>query len=64
MKKLTIHNTMLLEELSEHVSIICDENMNMVLTDDDAEKLEHLIETEYPCAMLDYYLEEYGTGTN
>jgi hypothetical protein len=58
MKKLTMYNQLLLEEISKQVEIVCDENMNMVLTDEEAEKLEMLIEKEYPCAMLDYYLTD------
>lgn len=58
MKKLTMYNQLLLEEISKQVEIVCDENMNMVLTDEEAEKLEMLIEKEFPCAMLDYYLTD------
>lgn len=39
------------------INITCDENMNMVLTDEDAERLESVVEKFAPAAACDYVIE-------
>lgn len=57
MKRINIDNKELLEVLVENgINITCDENMNMVLTDEDAERLDSVVEEFAPAAACDYFL--------
>ena len=58
MKTIFTSNQELLEVLIENgINITCDENMNMVLTDEDAERLESVVEELAPAAACDYVIE-------
>lgn len=58
MKTIFTSNQELLEVLIENgINITCDENMNMVLTDEDAERLESVVEGFAPAATCDYVIE-------
>ncbi len=58
MKKINTDNQELLEILAEKgIEIICDENMEMILTDEDAEKIEDIVEEFAPAARDDYFFE-------
>ena len=59
MKKINTDNQELLEILAEKgIEIICDENMEMILTDEDAEKIEDIVEEFAPAARDDYFISE------
>lgn len=59
MKKINTDNQELLEILAEKgIEIICDENMEMILTDADAEKIEDIVEEFAPAARDDYFISE------
>ena len=58
MKRIITDNQELLEVLIENgINITCDENMNMVLTDEDAERLDSVVEEFAPAAACDYVIE-------
>lgn len=59
MKQIFTDNSELLEVLvSNGINIICDDQMRMTLSDEDAEKVEKVIEEFAPAAAFDYAIEE------
>ena len=58
MKKIYTDNQELLEVLAEKgIEIICDENMEMILTDEDAGKVKDIVNEFAPAARDDYFIE-------
>ena len=59
MKQIITNNTELLEVLVENgINIVCDDQMRMILSDEDAERLDKMIEEFAPAAACDYTVEE------
>ena len=59
MKQIITNNTELLEVLVENgINIICDDQMRMTLSDEDAERLNKMVEDFAPAAACDYTVEE------
>lgn len=59
MKTIFTSNQELLEVLYEHgINIIFDENMNMVMDDEDAERIDSIVQEFAPAALCDYCIEE------
>lgn len=59
MKQIITNNNELLEVLVEKgINIICDDQMRMTLSDEDAEILEEVVEVFAPAAACDYTVEE------
>ena len=59
MKQIITDNTELLEVLVEKgINIICDDQMRMTLSDEDAERLDKMVEEFAPAAACDYTVEE------
>lgn len=58
MKKITTNNSELLEVLvSNGIEIICNENMEMVISDEDADKVQGIVSIYAPAASDDYVIE-------
>lgn len=58
MKKIITSNETLLEILTENgINLECDENMDIVITDEDARKVADIIEEYAPAAEFDYTIE-------
>ena len=59
MKQIITNNTELLEVLAENgINIVCDDQMRMILSDEDAERLDRMVEEFAPAAACDYTVEE------
>lgn len=59
MKQIITNNTELLEVLVENgININCDDQMRMTLSDEDAERLDKVVEEFAPAAAYDYTVEE------
>ena len=59
MKQIITNNSELLEVLVENgLSITCDGLMRMTLSDEDAERLDKVVEEFAPAAAGDYTVEE------
>lgn len=59
MKQIITNNNELLEVLVEKgINIICDDQMRMTLSDEDAEILDKVVEEFAPAAACDYTVEE------
>lgn len=59
MKQIFTDNSELLEVLANNgINIICDDQMRMTLSDEDAEKVEKVIEEFAPAAAFDYSIEK------
>lgn len=59
MKQIITANNELLEVLVDNgIDIICDDQMRMTLSDEDAEKLDKVVEEFAPVAFCDYTVEE------
>ena len=59
MKQIITNNSELLEVLVENgISITCDGLMRMTLSDEDAERLDKVVEESAPAAAGDYTVEE------
>ena len=59
MKIIYTSNPALLELLAEHdISIICDAEMRMTLSDEDAARLPGIVEEFAPAALCDYTIED------
>ena len=55
MKQIITNNNELLEVLAEKgINIICDDQMRMTLSDEDAERLDKVVEEFAPAAACDY----------
>lgn len=55
---ITSDNQELLELLiSKGIEITCDENMNMVIADEDAERIDSIVQEFAPAALGDYSIE-------
>ena len=55
MKQIITNNAELLEVLAENgINIICDDQMRMTLSDEDAARVETLVEQFAPAAYCDY----------
>lgn len=58
MKKIETSNSELLEVLvSNGIEIVCNENMEMVISDEDAEKIQKIVNLYAPAASDDYVIE-------
>ena len=58
MKKITTSNDKLLDILTDcGINLTCDENMDVLMTDEDARKVEDIIEEHAPAAEFDYTIE-------
>ncbi len=58
MKTITTSNQELLEVLEEQgISITCNEDMQMVVSDEDAELIPGVVEQYAPAASMDYVIE-------
>ena len=59
MKQIITNNNELLEVLVENgINIICDDQMRMTLSEEDAERLDKMVEEFAPAAACDYTVEE------
>lgn len=59
MKQIISNNSELLEVLAENgINITCNEQMQMVVSDDDAEKIESIVNEIAPAASYDYTIEK------
>ena len=55
MKQIITSNSELLEVLAENgINIICDDQMRMTLSDEDAARVETIVEQFAPAAFYDY----------
>lgn len=55
MKQIISNNSELLEVLAENgINITCNEQMQMVVSDDDAKKIESIVNEIAPAAAYDY----------
>lgn len=60
MKKIWFNNPKLAELLTENgINLLVNENMEVILSDDDANRIENLIKQIAPAAILDYGIEDY-----
>lgn len=60
MKKIITSNDKLLDILTDcGINVTCDENMDIFLTDEDARRIEDIIEEHAPAAEFDYTIEDY-----
>lgn len=58
MKKIVTSNQELLEVLEEQgISITCNEDMEMVISDEDAELIPGIVDEYAPAALMDYVIE-------
>lgn len=59
MKKIITDNKELLEVLTDNgINITCSDSMAMLITDDDAARIDKLVEEFAPAAEYDYTIEE------
>lgn len=59
MKQIITSNNELLEVLVDNgIGIICDDQMRMTISDEDAERLDEVLEEFAPAAAWDYTVEE------
>lgn len=59
MKQIFTDNNELLEVLVENgIDIICDDQMRMTISDEDAERLDKVVEELAPAAYCDYTVED------
>lgn len=59
MKQIITNNSELLEVLEcNGISIICDDQMRMTLSDKDADRVDKVVEAFAPAASCDYTVEE------
>ena len=59
MKKIITSNDKLLDILTDcGINLTCDENMDVLLTDEDAQKVEDIIEEHAPAAEFDYVIAD------
>lgn len=58
MKKIQTSNKELLEILSDNgIEMICNEDMEIVISDEDAVRIEELVNKVAPAAYCDYIIE-------
>lgn len=58
MKRISTNNSELLEVLVNNgIEIICNEKMEMVISDEDAEKIQGIVSVYAPAASDDYVIE-------
>lgn len=59
MKKIWFNSPILAELLTDNgIELICDDGMNIIISDENAEKVEQVIKTLAPAAINDYGFEE------
>lgn len=59
MKTIYTDNTALLEVLTENgINIICNDQMEMTISDEDASRITEIVEKFAPAAVNDYTIEE------
>lgn len=58
MKKIYTDNEALLEMLADEITINCNEEMEMVISDEDAERIPAIVEEKAPAAINDYCIED------
>lgn len=60
MKILFTSNSELLEVLQNHgISMVCNEDMQIIISDEDAERIDGIVKDFAPAALMDYSLEDY-----
>lgn len=65
MKKLNCDNYELLQLLIDNgFIIICDENMDKIIDDNDAAYIDEFVQNNAPAAINDYGIEDLDTYTN
>ena len=58
MKKIITSNETLLEILTDcGINLQCDDNMDVIMTDEDARKVADIVEEYAPAAEFDYTIE-------
>lgn len=58
MKRIITNNSELLEVLANNgIKIVCNENMEMVISDEDADKVQGIVSIYAPAASNDYVIE-------
>ena len=58
MKQIITSNNELLEVLVDNgINIICDDQVRMTISDEDAERLDKVVEEFAPAALCDYTIE-------
>lgn len=63
MKKIETSNTELLQVLTDNgISIICDNDMQMTISDEDASKIDDIVSRFAPAATYDYVLTDIKAG--
>lgn len=59
MKEIITGNEALLEVLNNNgISVICDSKMRMVVSDEDANKIDDIVAKEAPAAVNDYFVAQ------
>lgn len=65
MKKLNCDNYELLQLLIDNgFAIVCDENMDKIIDDNDAAHIDEFVRNNAPAAINDYGIEDLDTYTN
>lgn len=60
MKKIWFNNSELAELLADNgISLECNEQMDIVVADEDVEKINNLIKEFAPAAIMDYGIEDF-----
>lgn len=60
MKILFTSNSELLEVLQNNgINMVCNENMQITISDEDAERIDEIVKDFAPAALMDYTLENY-----
>ena len=63
MKKIETSNRELLQVLTDNgISIICDNDMQMTISDEDASKIDDIVSRFAPAATYDYVLTDIKTS--
>lgn len=59
MKTIITSNEELLNVLEENgIALTCDEEMNIIISDEDASRIDEVVKEFAPAAMMDYTIEE------
>lgn len=65
MKKLNCDNYELLQLLIDNgFAIVCDENMDKIIDDNDADHIDEFVRSNAPAAINDYGIEDLDTFDN
>lgn len=59
MKIIYTTNEELIEVLQDNgINITCNENMNMIISDEDSERIGEIVKEFAPAALMDYSMED------